>query len=183
MKKIILCMLMISVCMFIFLSGCTEACSIDELYKVTYNNDFTYDYVIKDRSNNVLLSDKNVSRQPEITVITKDLLRISVQTGTGISTCWTVYCDVTNGKTSEPYYSVLGEEGENVVYVNYNSGTYSVVVQSMFNQEQLREAILVDASKVADPVVSFEKTGNGKAKLIYLKGETWEETSVTIDLQ
>ena len=162
------------------ISGVLEA---HELYQITDNEDFTYDYVIKDKNNNILISDKGISREPKINVINENLLSVSVQSGTGISTRWTIYCDVLNGNVSEAYYSVLGEYGENVVYVNYDNGTYRIVIQNIFNRELFyKETVLEDASPVVEPVVSFEIEDNGTAKAVYLKGEDYLETEITIDL-
>lgn len=107
--------------LILILSGCSRDYDINQLYTITDNEDFTYDYVIKDKNNTILISDKGVSKEPKINVINDNLLRVSVQTGTGISTQWTVYCDVNSGKVSDTYYSVLGEYAENVVFVNYDN--------------------------------------------------------------
>lgn len=162
------------------ISGVLEA---QELYQITDNEDFTYDYVIKDKNSNILISDKGISREPEINVINENLLSVSVQSGTGISTRWTIYCDVLNGNVSEAYYSVLGEYGENVAYVNYDNGTYRIVIQNIFNRELFyKETVLEDVSPVVEPVVRFEIEDNGTAKAVYLKGEDYLETEITIDL-
>ena len=162
------------------ISGVLEA---HELYQITDNEDYTYDYVIKDKNNNVLISDKGVAREPEINVINENLLSVSVQSGTGISTRWTIYCDVLNGSVSETYYSVLGEYGENVVYVSYDGSAYRIVIQNIFNRELFyKEMVLEDSSPVVEPVVSFEILDNGTAKAVYLKGENYSETEIMIDL-
>lgn len=185
MKKSIYRLLsMLSACVLIFLlSGCGENYNIHELYQITDNEDYTYDYVIKDKNNNILISEERLSREPEINVINENLLSVSVQAGTGLSTRWTIYCDVSKRTISDAYCSVLGEYEENVVYVNYDNGMYRIVIQNIFNRELFyRETILEDASLAADPVVSFEILDNGTAKAVYLKGEDYSETEITLDL-
>ena len=175
---------MVSVCVLLFLtSGCGADYNIYELYQVTDNEDFTFDYVIKDKNDNVLLFEERISREPEINVINENLLSVSVQAGTGLSTRWTIYCDVLNGNVSDAYCSVLGEYEENVVYVNYDNGTYRIVIQNIFNQKLFyKETVLEDASLAADPVVGFEIGDNDTAKVVYLKGEDYLETEITLDL-
>lgn len=185
MKKSIYRLLsMLSACVLLsLLSGCGEDYNIHELYQITDNEDYTYDYVVKDKKNNILISNEGISRKPEINVINEYLLSVSVQAGTGLSTRWTIYCDVLNGSVSETYYSVLGEYGENVVYVSYDNGTYRIVIQNIFNRELFyKETVLEDASPVAEPVVSFAIEDNGEAKVVYLKGEAYLEAEIMIDL-
>lgn len=184
MKKIILItMCLINICALILLFGCGRDYNIDELYMVEYNGDYTYNYVVKDINDNVLLSDEGISREPKVKVINEKLLSVSVQTGTGISTRWTIYCDVFNARISDTYYSVLGEYRENVVFVNHDNGDYSVVIQDIFNKEEYyKEIILEDASKVTDPIVDFEKLDDDKVKIVYLKGDNFLETELTIEI-
>ena len=185
MKKSIYRLLcMTSACVLLFLTcGCGADYDIHELYQITDNEDYTYNYVVKDKNNNILISNEGISREPEINVINEYLLSVSVQAGTGISTRWTIYCDVLNGNVSETYYSVLGEYDENVVFVNYDNSAYCIVIQNIFNRELFyKEIVLEDASPVAEPVVSFEIEDKGAAKVVYLKGEDYSETEVMIDL-
>lgn len=180
-KRLIITLCLINVLVLI-LSGCDGNYDINQLYKITDNGNFTYDYVIKDRYDNILISDKNVSRKPKVNVINEDLLSISVQTGTGISTRWTIYCDVNSGNVSDTYYSVLGEYEENVVFANYDNGRHSVIIQDIFNKgEYLKEVVLEDASETTDPVVDYVKFDD-KIKIIYLKGNNFSETELIIEM-
>ncbi len=179
MKKILIIILILIT--VLVLSGCNGNYDINQLYEITDNGNFTYDYVIKDRHDNILISDKNVSRKPKVKVINEDLLSISVQTGTGISTRWTIYCDVNSGNVSDTYYSVLGEYEENVVFVNYDNGRYSVIIQDIFNKEEyLKEVVLEDASETVDPIVDYVKFDD-KIKIMYLKGNNFLETELIIE--
>ena len=74
-KRLIIILILITV---LILSGCNGNYDINQLYKITDNGNFTYDYVIKDRHDNILISDKDVSRKPKVNVINEDLLSISV---------------------------------------------------------------------------------------------------------
>ncbi len=181
MKKRLIILCLIKVLILIF-SGCNGNYDINQLYKITDNGNFTYDYVIKDRHDNILISDKNVSREPKVNVINEDLLSVSVQTGTGISTRWTIYCDVNSGDVSDTYYSVLGEYAENVVFANYDNGRHSVIIQDIFNKgEYLKEVVLEDISETVDPIVDYVKFDD-KIKIVYLRGNNFLETELIIEM-
>lgn len=182
MKKILTITLCLINVLIVILYGCDGNYDINQLYEITDNGNFTYDYVIKDRHDNILISDKDVSRKPKVNVINEDLLSISVQTGTGISTRWTIYCDVNSGNVSDTYYSVLGEYEENVVFVNYDNGRHSVIIQDIFNKgEYLKEVVLEDVSETVDPIVDYVKFDN-KIKIMYLKGNNFLETELIIEM-
>ena len=180
MKKslfFILCLINV----FLFL-GCNSNYDINKLYTITDNDDFTYDYVIKDKDDNVLISDKGILRQPKVNIIDEEVLSISVQTGTGISTRWTIYCDVNGGVVSNTYYYVLGEYAENVVFVNYENGRHSVIIQDIFNRgKYLKEVVLDDVSETVDPVIDFVKFDD-KIKIVYLKGNNFSKTELIIKM-
>ncbi len=183
MKKrqiIILCLINIFV---LFFGACNSDYDIDQLYKIAENGNSTYDYVIKDKNNNVLIKGKDISKEPKVNILNEDLLSISVQTGTGISTKWTIYCNVNSGKVSDAYYSVLGEVDEKVVFVKYDNGNHCVVIRDVFNKEEyFKEVVLEDTSKTTDPVVDFVKIDANKFKIVFLKGEDHTETEKIIEL-
>jgi len=180
-KRLIITLCLINV-LIVILSGCDGNYDINQLYEITDNGNFTYDYVIKDRHDNILISDKDVSRKPKVNVINEDLLSISVQTGTGISTRWTIYCDVNSGNVSDTYYSVLGEYEENVVFANYDNGRHSVIIQDIFNKcDYLKEVVLEDVSETVDPIIDYVKFDD-KIKIVYLKGDNFLETELIIEM-
>ena len=180
-KRLIITLCLINV-LIVILSGCDGNYDINQLYEITDNGNFTYDYVIKDRHDNILISDKDVSRKPKVNVINEDLLSVSVQTGTGISTRWTIYCDVNSGNVSDTYYSVLGEYEENVVFANYDNGRHSVIIQDIFNKcDYLKEVVLEDVSETVDPIIDYVKFDD-KIKIVYLKGDNFLETELIIEM-
>lgn len=54
MKKRLIILCLIKVLILIF-SGCNGNYDINQLYKITANGNFSYDYVIKDRHDNIHL--------------------------------------------------------------------------------------------------------------------------------
>ncbi len=181
MKRLIIILYLIYI-LILFFSGCNSNYDINQLYKITDNGNFNYDYVIKDKHDNIILSDKGISREPKVNVINEDLLSISVQTGTGISARWTIYCNINNGKVSDTYYSVLGDYDAKIVFVNYDNGMHSVVIQDVFDKEKyFKEIMLEDASKVTDPVIDFVKLDD-KIRIVYLSGDNFLETERIIEM-
>lgn len=186
MKKRLIIFLCLN--LILILSGCKgdyaikHDYDINQLYEITYNDDITCDYVVKDKNDNIIISDKGISREPWVNVINEDLLSLSVQAGTGISTRWTKYCNVNSGKVSDTYVSVLGECGENVIFVDYDNGIYYVVVQNIFDIEKYHKSIVLEDARMTDPVVSFEKLDGEKVKIGYVKSEEYTETEIIIEL-
>lgn len=128
MKKLF-CLLLIIV--IIALCGCsetkineenTEAVSqtetssyvneiIDEndYYTVVYNGDFTYSYEIRDKSGNILLSDNSEKEEPHINMMDENTVKLWIQRGTGITTAFTTYCNITNSSISKSFNAVYDE--------------------------------------------------------------------------
>lgn len=163
----------------------TEATfDISQCYSVTYNGDFTYSYQVTDQQGNVLLCDDHSTREPSIKQVDTNILGVTIQTGTGLSTNWAIYCDVEKGQISETFQYVLGAQGDYVIYVTYKNGQHGIVVQDIFDKAAYCQAYpLEDCSPVAaDVVVGCEFNGNGTATITYLTGEDYTETDLIIDI-
>lgn len=161
----------------------TVPTSSDTFYTISTNEDLTYSYKVTDKKGNILFSDDHASREPTISQVDADVLCVSVQTGTGLSTSWAVFCNVDNGNVSEFFQYVLGAQNEYVFYVEYENGSPSVVVQNIFDSSSYRKAYtLQDCGAFADPVCDITFDGEGKATVTYLIGtETAStQTSTTI---
>ncbi len=154
-----------------------------DMYSITKNNDLTYTYKVVDKNGNVLFSNDNATREPKVEQVNTYVLGLKVQTGTGQSTNWAVYCDVENGKVSDTFQYVLMAQGDYVIYVNYENGEHSVVVQNIFdNSKYYKEYVLENCSPVAGDIVTNAKlNGEGVAVVTYLTGKDYTETEMIIE--
>jgi len=153
-----------------------------DMYSITRNDDLTYSYKIVDKNGNVLFSKDNATREPKVEQVNTYILGLKVQTGTGQSTNWAVYCDVENSKVSETFQYVLMAQGNYVIYVNYENDEHSVIVQNIFDKSQYyKKHILTNCSPVAgDIVIGVKPNGEGIAVVTYLTGNDYKETELTI---
>ena len=153
-----------------------------DMYSITKNNDLTYTYKIVDKTGNVLFSKDNASREPNVEQVNTYILGLKVQTGTGQSTNWAVYCDVENSKVSETFQYVLMAQGNYVIYADYENGEHSVIVQNIFDKSKYyKKHILTNCSPVvADIVIGAKPNGEGIAVVTYLTGTDYKETEFTI---
>ena len=129
-----------------------------------------------------MFSKDNATREPKVEQVNTYILGLKVQTGTGQSTNWAVYCDVENSKVSEPFQYVLMAQGNYVIYADYEDGEHSIIVQNIFDKsEYYKKHILTDCSPVAgDIVIEAKPNGEGIAVVTYLTGNDYKETELTI---
>lgn len=152
------------------------------MYTITQNEDLTYSYKIVDRNGAVLFAKDSVTREPEVERVNSYVLGLTVQTGTGLSTNWAVYCDVENSKVSEIFQYVLMAQGDYVIYTKLENGKHSIVVQNIFDKsEYYKEYPLSDCAPVAgDVVIGGKPNGTGKAIVTYLTGDDYTQTEISI---
>lgn len=154
-----------------------------DLYTVTYNSDHTISCEILDRGGNLLFSKEDTRREPKIKEITPDILEVTVQAGTGLSTNWAVYCDVESSRVSEVFHYVLLAQGEYVLYADYKNGEHSVTVQNMFDKAAYCQTYpLADCSPAVDLVTGAKPGSEGTAIVTYLTGETYTPTEITVTI-
>ena len=195
MKAKKLCLIILVFVYLLTLSACnnnshiadTEEESIsaqsDSYYTISTNEDLTYSYKITAKNGDVLFSDDNSPREPHIDQVSANILSVTIQTGTGLSTNWAVFCDIENAKTSETFQYVLGAKDSYVFYVEFEDGNHRLVVQDIFDSNIYRKTYtLQNCSSIADPICELTFDGEGKATITYLTGtETAiSQTSATI---
>ena len=162
--------------MLLCLMSCQKNKNIRDFYSIKQNDNYTYNYTVRDVRGKILGNETNLSRQPHLYEISESIVKASVQTGTGISTNIATYYDVYTGKVSETYQYVLGEFEENTVFAIRKEDGTQIVIQDIFDREKYHMGIEIeDVSDVIDPIVGFECTENG-IKITYLSGEEYSET-------
>lgn len=162
--------------------GLWDSYDSSESYSITKNDDLTYSYKITDKNGEVLFSDENSAKEPKIEQLNTNTLSVSVQTGTGLSTKWTVYCDVENSRVSQTFFYVLAAQGDYVVYADYENGKHSIVVQNIFDESAYYKTYTLEncSPVAADIVVDSKLNGEGSVIITYLTGENYTETDLTI---
>ncbi len=157
--------------------------SSESFYTISKNENLTYSYEIVDKNGNVLFAKNNAPKEPHIDEVSENIIGVTVQTGTGLSTNWAVFCDVEKGTVSETFHYVLGAQDEYVFYADFEDGVLSLVVQNIFNSSNRTVHPLQDCGAFADPIRNLTFDGEGKATITYLTGtaEAVTETSATID--
>ena len=141
-----------------------------------------YYYSIYDKYKNVVFSGGPVSKQPDITLIDDNIIKLVSQSGTGLATQSCIYFDVVNLLSSEVYSGVLDECDGLVAYAKYDK----VIICDIFNCEKYCREITKfnhPFSPVAFPFLSAEFRDGGSAiKITYLAGDGYDKTEETIKL-
>ena len=155
----------------------------DSFYIISTNEDLTYSYQIVAKNGDILFSDDHSPREPNIDWVSDHVLSVTIQTGTGRSTNWAVFCDVENGRTSKVYQYVLGAQDNYVFYVESEDSNYCLVVEDIFDSNIYRKTYtLQDCGAFADPACALTFESKGKAIITYLTGNenAVSQTSATI---
>ncbi len=173
-------------CVFILISlcGCNNDVT-DKPYRVTKNENNTYGFLVKDKNGNIILSDESLSKEPEITEISDDILSVSMQGGTGISTRWTQYCSLSDGRVSAAYFGVLGVYENKVIYPEniVGSDKIYVVIRDIFDNTEYLRVEIPSASRTTDPIIDFKFIDENLAEISYLKSDNFSEETITIELK
>ena len=155
-------------------------------YKITYNGNFTYSYEIRDNSGTVILSDDNAKKTPHITMIDENTAKLTIQQGTGITTAFTTYCNITNGSISESFNAVFDECNGKTVYYEYRESKYYIIVRDIFDKDVFYKEFEIDDDiyAVADAVASADFSQDGKKLTVtYLAGKDYKETEIVFNIE
>lgn len=162
------------VCVGMF--GCTKREGFDEpLYYKIYNGEeetdrWNFYYDLYDSSGNLVKHDCTYMEQPDIQNVSNEILRVSVQAGTGLETRWTYYYDTRNNVFSPTYYYVLNEKDNFVAY--YEAG--NVIVCSMFEENYVKRInIPTELKNIENPVDEVYFSEDLKSlQIIYVDGSS-----------
>ncbi len=151
---------------------------------ITQQADKTYSYEITDYKGRILDCEDNLTREPKRQKVSTDVVGISVQTGTGLSTNYATYFDLENSKISETFYYVLTAQGDYVVCADYKDNKHFITVQNIFDKSVYYKTYeLENVSPVtADFALGCNFDGDNNAIITYLTGEEYNETKITIDI-
>lgn len=151
---------------------------------ITQEIDKTYSYEIIDYNGRTLFSQKNLTKQPKREYVSTDVVGISIQAGTGLSTKQTTYFDLENSRISEVFTYALIAKGNYVVYASYEDGQHNIIVQHIFDKSAYSKTYtLENVSPVAADFVTDCKISNDcNATITYLSGEDYAQTEITIKI-
>ena len=148
---------------------------------ITDNSDFTYSYTVMDRKGNILQQEDHAPRKPEVLSPSSSVYGLLTQTGTGLSTNWAVFFDVETGQVSETFRYVLISQEDYVVYVNYEEGNHSLVVQNIFDPTVYYEVYELETN-IPLPSIDYKYTSSGKLVVTYPTDENQTEAQKEIPL-
>ncbi len=152
-----------------------------QYYRVK-RSDGTYSYEILDSDGNIVKADGPYTKAPHISMPDDSLVKISYQTGTGLSTKWTFYYDVVSNEFSPVYYSVFGESGENVIYRSENS----IIVRNIFDKTKYYKEFDKFSHPIAESAEPFIEAAIDESekmiKISYLTGDNFDEVTEYFDI-
>lgn len=152
-------------------------------YYSVYLKNYLYSYTIFDKKGNTLVSDTS-TRHPHIEMVSDSIAKLSIQSGTGISTKTTTYYNVKNGLTSPDYHSVFDENESNIIRADYSDGKHCIIIQSIFSYGSYYKYIpLEDAAEATDPVMNASFSTDGQtAAVTYETADNYKEKTITVSL-
>ena len=156
---------------------------VDESYYRIWEEDGLFSFAIYDKEKNVVQLSEKRTKQPDITMISDNILCVTEQAGTGIATCSTYYYDVENNRLSDVYQAVLNQANGLVVYAEYNK----IIICDIFGDNEFHQEIIDFSepfSHAAFPFVGAELVDNATAICVtYLAGEEYTEISEIFKLE
>ena len=152
------------------------------LYEITETEGLYY-YALFDKTGNIVKSESNLTRQPKIICIENNVVRITIQAGTGIETQWGFYYDQENNTISAIYQCIFDEKNGIVAHATMDK----IIVESIFKNDDFYykeiNTFQKPFSDVAFPFVDAEFSENGNIIYVsYHSGSDYEETTEAFTL-
>lgn len=148
----------------------------------TQEDHFYYYYDLFDKSGALVDHKCTYMDEPDASMPSDDIIKISVQAGTGLSTRWTYYYDLSSNMFSPTFYHVLAEKENMVAFYNGKK----IVVTDMFDEGKIiKEIDLKQAvSDITDPIESVTFSDDlSQIYVTYLSGTELETISETVLLK
>lgn len=150
-------------------------------YKTT-QCDFLYSYTIYNKDNNVVKIENDLPKQPHIIMVEDNLVRVTIQSGTGIGTQFGYYYDVENDQFSTIYQCIFDQCNGLVAHTSDGK----VIIQDIFSNDGYYLEISEfqnKFSKVAYPFVDVKFSDDGKSvSVTYFSGEDYKKVYETFNL-
>lgn len=151
-----------------------------DYYQVVYS-DYLYYYCIFNSEHQVVKYDGPLNKEPHLSVV-NNMVKFTLQAGTGIGTQWGYYYDIHKGIFSEVFKSIYDENQDLVVYSDVNK----VIIRNIFDKKIYYKEISEfekTFSNVAKPIIDIKFINDGKSiKITYLTGSDYQKFTEVIDL-
>ncbi len=137
--------------------------------------DFLYCCVFYNQQHVATKTEGPLDKEPAVVMVDENLVRFTVQAGTGIGTQWGYYYDPSTDVFSEVLESILDESGGKVACARQNA----VVIRDIFDESKYFKEItdfVNTLSPTVEPFVEVQFTDDGKyIEVTYLTGEDYKE--------
>ncbi len=157
---------------------------MDDQYGTILFSKGRYNYFVYGKNKEVIEKGESVTL-PEIILLDDNILKFSLQTGTGKSTQWGFYYDIERGVKSNIFTCVYDESGGKVVYGLKNK----IVVRDIFDNSPSGyccefSSFSPPLSDMIEPILdaTFVSGGN-EIEVIYFSGEDFNEKTQRFMIQ
>lgn len=145
-----------------------------DYYKIM-ESDFLYCCVFYNQQHIVTKTEGPLDKEPAVVMADENLVRFTVQAGTGIATQWGYYYDPSTDVFSDVFESIRDESNGKVVYTRQNA----VVVRDIFDESKYFKEITEfenTLSPTVEPFAEVQFTDDGKyIEVTYLTGADYKE--------
>ncbi len=121
-------------------------------------------------------------KQPKISMPNQDLLKVTIQSGTGLSTQWGFYYDIETDEFSQIFYSIYAEYDEKLAYRYGNT----IIVRNIFDASRDYREISTfqyPLSETTEPFSSVKFLNHGNSiEISYLTGENYQVVTELFNL-
>lgn len=153
----------------------------NEYYKII-ESDYLYYYEIYGENNNIVKSDGPFNRLPKISLPEENLIKLTVQAGTGISTQWGYYYDIKRDCFSRIFYSIFDEYNGRMIHRDREK----IIVRDIFDKTKYYyeiDAYTNPLSQSSEPFRKVQFVNNGESiEITYLTGDDYHEVTEVFNL-
>lgn len=157
--------------------------TVDELYYLITEENGLFSYTIYDKEKNVVRTEENLTKEPQICMVCDDVISVTEQAGTGIATSSTYYYDVENDRFSSIYQGVFDQCDDLVMYATYDR----VIIRDIFNDNGYYQEISEFRSPFSPVAFPFTEAGFvddiSSVRITYLSGTKYEEVTELFEFE
>jgi len=169
---------MLATCFFIQSNKYEKSIIVEKKsqYKILCLNNFYY-FCVLDENNKTVKFDGPFTKKPEVMLINDNIIKFTLQAGTGLGTQWGYYYDLEKNQCSKVFPSIYDQYDSLVAY----GGSEKIIISDMFNRQKVCIEIKNFShplSKVAEPILNANFIeGGSKIRVLYLTGDNYLKTS------